>query len=307
MKAQPPCFQDIIAQLIAYWTDHGCLAFQPYDLEVGAGTSNPATFLRCLGPEPWHVVYVEPSRRPTDGRYGENPNRLQHYYQLQVILKPSPPDVQELCLKSFETLGLDLSDHDFRFVEDNWQSPSLGAWGLGWELWIDGMEMLQFTYFQECGGEKLKPHACELTYGLERITMYIQKAESVYDIQWTPDGITYGEIYHRNEVEFSHYNFNEADVEMHFRLFDMFEGEGNRLLEQELVLPAYDCCLKLSHIFNVLDARKALSVTERQRYMLRCKSLAEGCAQRYVKLREDMGYPLLDKPPLNLCNGESDV
>jgi glycyl-tRNA synthetase alpha chain len=265
---------------------------QPYDIETGAGTFNPSTFLRVLGPEPWMACYVEPSRRPTDGRYGENPNRLQHYYQYQVILKPSPLDVQEMYLDSLRELGLDPLKHDVRFVEDDWESPTLGAWGLGWEVWLDGMEITQFTYFQQVGGIDLRPVSVELTYGLERIAMYIQQVDSVYDLEWSK-GVRYGDVHHESEVEFSKYNFEEADVEMHGRLFEMFERECTRLNKAGLVLPAYDYCLKCSHTFNMLDARGALSVTERTGYIARVRNLARMCAENYVKLREGMGYPLL--------------
>ena len=288
--------QDVLQTLNKFWAERGCVLWQPYHTEVGAGTSNPATFLRVLGPEPWWVAYPEPSIRPADGRYGENPNRLQHYYQYQVILKPSPPDVQELFLLSLEALGLDLADHDFRFVEDNWQSPSLGAWGLGWEAWLDGMEILQFTYFQECGGVKLDVRACELTYGVERIAMYIQGVESVYDLVWGPSGITYGDIFHAQEVEFCKYNFEAADVDKLLQLFDMNEQEGGRLLDAGLILPAYDHCLRLSHLFNLLDARGALSVTERGRFLLRCRAVAERCAQGFLEQRAAMGFPLMRLP-----------
>lgn len=285
--------QDVLQTLNRFWSERGCLLWQPYHTEVGAGTSNPATFLRVLGPEPWWVAYTEPSTRPTDGRYGENPNRLQHYYQYQVILKPSPPDVQELFLQSLEALGLDLTKHDFRFVEDNWQSPSLGAWGLGWEAWLDGMEVLQFTYFQECGGVKLDVRACELTYGIERICMYLQGVESVYDLQWSSGGITYGDIFHKQEVEFCRYNFEAADTRKLLTVFDIWESEGKRLLDLALILPAYDHCLRLSHLFNVLDARGAFSVSERGRFLLRCRAIAEQCAKGFLAQREELGYPLL--------------
>lgn len=284
--------QDVIQALNAFWLKQGCLLWQPYHTEVGAGTSNPATFLRVLGPEPWWVAYVEPSIRPTDGRYGENPNRLQHYYQYQVILKPSPHDVQELFLQSLETLGLDLTKHDFRFVEDNWASPSLGAWGLGWEAWLDGMEILQFTYFQESGGIKLEVRACELTYGIERIAMFLQGKDNVYDLEWAPSGITYGDVYHTSEVEFCKYNFEQADTDKLFKTFDLWEDEAGRLLDEGLVSPAYDHCLRLSHVFNLLDARAAFSVTERGRFLLRCRRIAEGCAKAFIAQREDKGFPL---------------
>ncbi|MBI5091775.1 MAG: glycine--tRNA ligase subunit beta [Candidatus Hydrogenedentes bacterium] len=282
--------------LQSFWLRHGCILAQPYHTEVGAGTSNPATFLRVLGPEPWWVGYVEPSKRPTDGRYGENPNRLQAYHQYQVILKPSPPNVQDLYLQSLEALGLDLTKHDFRFVEDNWQSPSLGAWGLGWEAWLDGMEILQFTYFQECGGAKLDVRACELTYGLERIAMYIQGKESVYDLEWAPRGVTYRDIFFDSEVEYCKYNFEHADVEKLLHVFGEWEAEGKRLLEVGLILPAYDHCLRLSHLFNVLDARGAFSVAERGRFLLRCRAIAERCAKGFLAQRAEAGFPMLRLP-----------
>ena len=288
--------QDVLQTLNNFWSSRGCLLWQPYHTEVGAGTSNPATFLRVLGPEPWWVAYAEPSTRPTDGRYGENPNRLQHYYQYQVILKPSPPNVQELFLESLEALGLDLKLHDFRFVEDNWQSPSLGAWGLGWEAWLDGMEVLQFTYFQECGGLKLDVRACELTYGIERIAMYLQSVENVFDLQWSPGGVTYRDIFHAQEVEYCKYNFEAADTAKLLQVFDIWEGEGLRLLELGLILPAYDHCLRLSHLFNLLDARGAFSVSERGRFLLRCRALAERCAKGFFAQREEMGFPMLRHP-----------
>ncbi len=293
---QGKTFQEIILELQRYWAEQGCLIMQPYDLEKGAGTFHPATFLRVLGPEPWRVAYVEPSRRPTDGRYGENPNRLQHYYQFQVILKPSPEDIQDLYIESLKRLGIDPLDHDIRFVEDDWESPTLGAWGLGWEVWLDGMEITQFTYFQQAGGIDLKPVSGEITYGLERIAMYLQGVDNVFDIVWT-DGIRYREIHHRTEVEFSIYNFKEADIEMCFRLFDMYEKEALRLLEKGLVLPAYDYCLKCSHTFNLLDARGAISVAERTRYIGRVRNLARRCAEGYLRLREEMGFPLLSSQP----------
>lgn len=285
-------FQELILALERFWADRGCIIQQPYDIEVGAGTMNPATFLRVLGPEPWRVAYVEPSRRPTDGRYGENPNRLQHYYQYQVVLKPSPDDVQDICLDSLRSLGIDVVSHDVRFVEDDWESPTLGAWGLGWEVWLDGMEITQFTYFQQAGGFDLKPVSVELTYGLERIAMYLQDVDSVYDIVWT-DGVTYGDIHHRGEVEGSIYNFDESDSEMLFALFDMYEKECRRIVEKGLVLPAYDYCLKCSHTFNLLDARGAISVTERARFIARVRALARACAQAYLEQREELGFPLL--------------
>ncbi|EGW38695.1 glycine--tRNA ligase subunit alpha [Desulfosporosinus sp. OT] len=285
-------FQDIILTLNQFWGEQGCIIAQPYDVEKGAGTMNPATFLRALGPEPWNVAYVEPSRRPTDGRYGENPNRLQHYFQYQVILKPSPDNVQELYLQSLERLGINPKEHDIRFVEDNWESPTLGAWGLGWEVWLDGMEVTQFTYFQQCGGIDCKPVCCEITYGLERLTTYIQNKDSVYDIAWVGD-ITYGDIYLQNEIDYSHYNFEVADIEALQTWFDMYEREAKRVVEKGLVLPAYDYVLKCSHTFNLLDARGAISVTERTNYIARVRALARLCAQAYVEQRERLGYPLI--------------
>jgi len=287
-------YQEVVMRLEKFWADYGCVVQQPYDVEVGAGTMNPATFLRVLGPEPWMVAYVEPSRRPTDGRYGENPNRLQHYYQYQVILKPSPDDVQELYLDSLRALGIDPLQHDIRFVEDDWESPTLGAWGLGWEVWLDGMEITQFTYFQQAGGIDLKPVSVELTYGLERIAMYIQRVDSVFDLIWV-DNVTYGDVHHQGEVEWSHYNFEDADVEVLFKMFEMCEKESLRLIEKGLVLPAYDHCLKCSHLFNLLDARGAISVKERTAYVGRVRQLARLCAEGYLKQREAMGYPLLKK------------
>ncbi len=275
-------FQDIIINLQKYWAEQGCIIYQPYDMEKGAGTFNPATFLRVLGPEPWKVAYVEPARRPTDGRYGENPNRLQHYYQFQVILKPAPVDIQDLYLRSLKKLGIDPLRHDIRFVEDDWESPTLGAWGLGWEVWLDGMEITQFTYFQQAGGMELKPVSGELTYGLERIAMYLQGVDSIFDIEWIK-GVKYGYVHHRDEVEYSFYNFEEADTEMLFKLFDMYEKEGMRLLEKGLVLPAYDYCLKSSHTFNLLDARGAISVAERTRFIGRVRDIARKSAEGYLQ------------------------
>jgi len=286
--------QDLILKLHEFWARQGCVLHQPYDIEVGAGTFNPATFFRVLGPEPWKAAYVEPSRRPTDGRYGENPNRLQHYYQYQVILKPSPPDSQGIYLKSLAAIGIDALKHDIRFVEDDWESPTLGAWGLGWEVWLDGMEVTQFTYFQQVGGIELKPVSVELTYGLERIAMYLQEVDNVYNLQWNSE-ITYGDVHHETEVEFSKYNFDLSDAQMHFNLFDTFEKESLKLLKEGLVLPAYDFCLKCSHSFNMLDARGAISVTERTQYIARVRNLARKCAAEYLKLREEMGFPLLKK------------
>ena len=288
--------QELILALERFWNDQGCVIQQPYDVEKGAGTFNPATFLRVLGPEPWRVAYVEPSRRPTDGRYGENPNRLQHYYQYQVIMKPSPLEIQTIYLDSLCSFGIDPLAHDIRFVEDDWESPTLGAWGLGWEVWLDGMEITQFTYFQQVGGIDLKPVSAEITYGIERIAMYLQEVENVYDLTWT-DGIRYGDIHHQGEVEFSRYNFEEADVAMLLQLFEMYEGEAKKLLDKELVLPAYDYCLKCSHTFNILEARGAVSVTERMGFILRVREIARGCAELYLRQREEMGFPLLQGAP----------
>lgn len=287
-------FQDLILTLNKFWAEQNCIIQQPYDIEKGAGTMNPATFLRALGPEPWRVAYVEPSRRPTDGRYGENPNRLQHYFQYQVILKPSPDDVIPIYLDSLRAIGIDPDKHDIRFVEDNWESPTLGAWGLGWEVWLDGMEVTQFTYFQQCGGIDCHPVSAEITYGLERLAMFIQQVDSVYDITWVGD-ITYGDVYHQNEVEQSGYNFEVSNAEMLFDLFDMYETEANNILEKGLVLPAYDYVLKCSHTFNLLDARGAISVSERQGFIARVRQMAKSCAQAYVEQREKLGYPLLKK------------
>lgn len=287
-------FQEIILNLQSFWKSQGCLITQPYDIEVGAGTFNPATFLRVLGPEPWKVAYVEPSRRPTDGRYGENPNRLQHYYQFQVISKPAPDNIQQLYLDSLITLGINPLEHDIRFVEDDWESPTLGAAGLGWEVWLDGMEITQFTYFQQVGSLSLEPISIELTYGLERITMYLQEKNSVFDIEWG-NGIKYGEVHHQTEVEFSKYNFEVANVKVHFKLFEMYEKEASKLIKKDLVFPAYDYVLKCSHTFNILDARGAISVTERTGYIARIRQLARQCAQGYIKVREEMGFPLLNR------------
>lgn len=293
-KEEKVTFQELILALEKYWDDKGCIIQQPYDIEVGAGTFNPATFLRALGPEPWNVAYVEPSRRPTDGRYGENPNRLQHYYQYQVIMKPSPFDIQELYLDSLKSFGIDPLDHDIRFVEDDWESPTLGAWGLGWEVWLDGMEITQFTYFQQVGGIDLDPICAELTYGIERIAMYLQEIDNVYDLEWTR-GVKYGDVHHQGEVEFSIYNFEEADTEMSRKLFDMYEAESIKMADKNLVLPTYDYCLKCSHIFNILDARGAISVNERTSYIGRVRNLARLSAEGYLKQREKMGYPLMGK------------
>jgi len=285
-------FQDLILALERFFADQGCVIQQPYDIEVGAGTMNPATFLRVLGPEPWNVAYVEPSRRPTDGRYGDNPNRLQHYYQYQVIMKPSPDDIQEIYLDSLRSFGIDPLKHDIRFVEDDWESPTLGAWGLGWEVWLDGLEITQFTYFQQAGGIDLKPISAELTYGIERIAMFLQGVDSVYDLTWVK-GVTYGDVHHKGEVEWSVHNFEEADVSLQLQLFDQYEKEGLRLIEKGLVLPAYDYCLKCSHTFNILDARGAIGVTERTSFIGRVRNLARRCAEAYLKQREEMGFPLM--------------
>ena len=287
-------FQDVILKLQGFWADYGCAVVQPMDIECGAGTFNPSTFFRVIGPEPWKVAYVEPSRRPTDGRYGENPNRLQHYYQFQVVLKPSPDNIQELYLESLGVLGLDAAAQDIRFVEDDWESPTLGAWGLGWEVWLNGMEATQFTYFQQVGGIDLKPVSVEITYGLERICMYLQEKESVYDLMWN-DEITYGQIFHQNEVEMSKYNFELSNADMLFDLFNKFEAECLKLCEEGLPWPAYDCCLKCSHSFNMLDARGAISITERATYIGRVRNLASKLARLYADQREEMGYPMLKK------------
>jgi glycyl-tRNA synthetase alpha chain len=290
----PLNFQNLFLTLQNYWARQNCLIVQPYDLEVGAGTFNPSTFLRAIGPEPWNVAYVEPSRRPTDGRYGENPNRLQHYYQFQVVMKPSPKNIQELYLGSLREIGIDMSAHDIRFVEDDWESPTLGAWGLGWEVWLDGMEITQFTYFQQIGGIDLNPISVEVTYGLERIAMYLQKVDSVYDLTWVDD-VTYGQVYHQSEVEFSKYNFELADIPMLLDLFNKFESECLKISENGLPLVAYDYCLKCSHVFNLLDARGAISVTERVSYIGRVRNLAKLCAEGYLATREKLGFPLLKK------------
>lgn len=287
-------FQDIILSLQNYWSSKGCALHQPYDIEVGAGTFNPNTFFRVLGPEPYSAAYVEPSRRPTDGRYGENPNRLQHYYQFQVILKPSPEDVQNLYLESLVSLGVDPLQHDIRFVEDDWESPTLGAWGLGWEVWLNGMEITQFTYFQQVGGIDLKPVTAELTYGLERIAMYLQDVDNVYDLKWNAN-ILYGDVHLETEKQFSRYNFEASSKERLFQWFDMYEAEAKDLLAQELVLPAYDYALKCSHAFNLLDARGAISVTERTGFIGRVRNLSRSCAEGYVQQREAMEFPLLKK------------
>jgi len=286
--------QEVIFRLERFWATQGCLIQQPYDIEVGAGTMNPATTLRVLGPEPWRVAYVEPCRRPTDGRYGENPNRLQHYYQYQVIIKPAPDDIQDIYLQSIEALGIDPMDHDIRFVEDDWESPTIGAWGLGWEVWLDGMEITQFTYFQQVGGIDMDIVPVELTYGIERIAMFVQKVDSLFDLHWVGD-ITYGDIHYRGEVEHSTYNFDEADVNMLFELFNMYEAEAKRLAEKGLVLPAYDYVLKCSHAFNLLDARNAISVTQRTGFISRVRAIASMCCEKYLGQREAAGYPFMEK------------
>ena len=293
-------FQGLIQSLQHYWAAQGCVLLQPYDLEVGAGTFHPATFLRAIGPEPWGAAYVQPSRRPTDGRYGDNPNRLQHYYQFQVAIKPSPLDIQELYLDSLKMLGIDTLVHDIRFVEDNWESPTLGAWGLGWEVWLNGMEVTQFTYFQQVGGLECKPITGEITYGLERIAMYLQGVNSIYDLVWTdgPQGkVTYGDVFHQNEVEQSTYNFEHANVDELFKQFDLCESESQKLNEAGLPLPAYEQMLQASHTFNLLDARHAISVTERQRYILRVRALSRAVAEAYYEKRESLGFPMVKTNP----------
>jgi glycyl-tRNA synthetase alpha chain len=285
-------FQDVILTLQRFWAERGCVIMQPYDMEVGAGTFHPATFLRVLGPEPWNTAFVQPSRRPTDGRYGENPNRLGAYYQFQVGMKPAPVDIQEVYLDSLRAIGLDPRDHDIRFVEDDWESPTLGAWGLGWEVWADGQEVTQFTYFQQAGGIDLKPVTGEVTYGLERITMYLQSCNNVYDLEWVK-GVKYGQVHHQSEVEYSKFNFEQSDAALNFKLFDEFEKQCKRLTEVGLVLPAYDYCMKCSHTFNLLDARGAISVTERQRFIGRVRALAKACAEGYVSARAKLNFPLL--------------
>ena len=291
-------FQGLIQTLQNYWSEQGCVIMQPLDMEVGAGTFHPATFIRAIGPEPWRAAYVQPSRRPTDGRYGENPNRLQHYFQFQVLLKPSPDNFQELYLASLQALGLDMLVHDIRFVEDDWESPTLGAWGLGWEVWLNGMEVSQFTYFQQVGGLECRPVSGEITYGIERLAMYLQGVDSIFDLVWSrgPQGIiTYGDIYHQNEVEQSTYNFELADTDALFHWFDVCESQCRQLIEEKLSLPAYEQLLKASHAFNLLDARHAISVTERQRFILRVRSLSRGVAECYYASREALGFPLRRK------------
>ncbi len=284
-------FQQLILRLNQFWDLQGCALLQPYDMEVGAGTFHTATFLRAIGPEPWKAAYVQPSRRPKDGRYGENPNRLQHYYQYQVALKPSPANIQELYLESLAALGVDPKVHDIRFVEDDWESPTLGAWGLGWEVWLDGMEVTQFTYFQEVGSLPCKPVLGEITYGLERLALYLQGKESIFDLVWTP-GVSYGDVYHQNEVEQSRYNFELSNADMLFGHFSQFEAEAKRLIEAQCVLPAYEMVLKCSHAFNLLDARGAISVTERAAYIGRVRALSRAVAQAYYESRERLGFPM---------------
>lgn len=289
-------FQSLLFELQQFWSANGCVILQPYDMEMGAGTFHPATFLRAIGPEPWHAAYIQPSRRPTDGRYGENPNRLQHYFQFQVMLKPSPPNMQDLYLESLNTLGIDTLVHDVRFVEDNWESPTLGAWGLGWEVWLNGMEITQFTYFQQVGGLDCQPISGEITYGLERIAMYLQEVDSVYDLVWSNSSaqpVTYGDIFHQSEVEMSAFNFEHADIEILIQRFNDCEAQARRMIELGLPLPAYEMMVQASHTFNLLDARHAISVTERQRYILRVRTLARAIAEAYFAARESLGFPLV--------------
>ncbi len=297
MNSEKPTFQQVILTLQNYWAKRGCVLLQPYDLEVGAGTSHTATFLRAIGPEPWNAAYVQPSRRPKDGRYGENPNRLQHYYQFQVVLKPSPPDIQEHYLESLRALGIDPNEHDIRFVEDDWENPTLGAWGLGWEVWLDGMEVTQFTYFQQVGGLDCRPVLGEITYGLERLAMYLQDVENVYELIWAvyPDGskVTYGDVFLQNEVEQSKYNFEYSNIDLLFSLFGQYEGEARRLMDIGLPLPGYEMALKAAHTFNLLDARGAISVTERAAYIGRIRTLSRTVAQAYYDSRAALGFPML--------------
>lgn len=299
-KDNPPAlltFQDLILALQQFWAERGCVIAQPYDMQMGAGTFHPATFLRAVGPEPWSAAYVQPCRRPTDGRYGDNPFRLQHYYQYQVVIKPSPEDIQDIYLASLGAIGIDPTVHDIRFVEDNWESPSLGAWGLGWEVWLNGMEITQFTYFQQLGGLECRPVTGEITYGLERLAMYLQDVESIFDIVWT-DGplgrISYRDVYHQNEVEQSRYNFELADVDSLFNAFDLAEHDCQRLIELKLALPAYEQMLVASHTFNLLDARQAMSVSERQRFILRVRDMSKSVATAYYASREAMGFPMVE-------------
>ncbi len=291
-----PSFQEIILRLQEFWNQQGCVLLQPYDIEVGAGTFHTATFLRAIGPEPWKAAYVQPSRRPKDGRYGENPNRLQHYYQYQVVLKPSPADIQERYLDSLRALGIDTRAHDIRFVEDDWESPTLGAWGLGWEVWLDGMEVTQFTYFQEVGSLACRPVLGEITYGLERLAMYLQDVEDVFDLVWAP-GVRYGDVFHQNEVEQSRYNFEQADVDWLGGLFGEYESQAKRLIALGLALPGYEMVMKCSHVFNLLDARGAISVTERAAYIARVRALSREVAQAYYRSREALGFPLATPAP----------
>lgn len=296
VQPAPKTFQDLILRLQEYWAARGCTIMQPYDMQMGAGTFHPATFLRAVGPEPWSAAYVQPSRRPTDGRYGDNPFRLQHYYQYQVVLKPSPNDIQDLYLDSLCTIGIDPGVHDIRFVEDNWESPTLGAWGLGWEVWLNGMEITQFTYFQQVGGLECRPVTGEITYGLERLAMYLQNVESIFDLIWT-DGplgrITYGDVYQQNELEQSKYNFEEADIDALFVTFDHAEHEVRRLIDLSLTLPAYEQMLTASHTFNLLDARQAISVTERQRFILRVRAMSRAICEAYLLSRDALGFPMV--------------
>ncbi len=295
--AQMQTFQELILALQQFWAERGCVIAQPYDMPMGAGTFHPATFLRAIGPEPWSAAYVQPCRRPTDGRYGDNPFRLQHYYQYQVVIKPSPEEIQEMYLESLRAIGIDPTVHDIRFVEDNWESPTLGAWGLGWEVWLNGMEITQFTYFQQVGGLECRPVTGEITYGLERLAMYLQDVESIFDITWT-DGplgrITYGDVYHQNEVEQSRYNFEEARTGVLFAAFDQAEEESLRLVETGLALPAYEQMLTASHTFNLLDARQAISVSERQRFILRVRAMARAICEAYFESREKLGFPMVE-------------
>ena len=309
-KPDVKTFQGLILALQNFWASKGCVILQPLDMEVGAGTFHPATFLRSIGPETWNAAYVQPSRRPTDGRYGENPNRLQHYYQFQVVMKPSPLNIQDLYLESLTAMGIDTNVHDVRFVEDNWESPTLGAWGLGWEIWLNGMEVTQFTYFQQVGGLECYPVTGEITYGLERIAMYLQGVDSVYDLVWAhgPDGdVTYGDVFHQNEVEMSTYNFEHANTDALFASFDTYEAESQKMIDTGLPLPAYELVLKASHTFNMLDARHAISVTERQRYILRVRTLSRAVAQSYFDSRKELGFPLAPEALRNevLANLES--
>jgi glycyl-tRNA synthetase alpha chain len=292
-------FQQVIATLHQFWGDRGCLIVQPYDTEKGAGTKSPHTFLRAIGPEPWSVAYVEPCRRPADGRYGENPNRVQHYYQYQVLIKPSPDNIQDVYLDSLRAIGIQPEDHDIRFVEDNWEDAAVGAWGVGWEVWLDGMEVTQFTYFQQCGGIDCHPVSIEITYGLERLTMYLQNVDSFFDIRWN-DRLTYGDVHLQGEIESSTFNFEASNPETLFTVFQLYETEAEALIARSLVLPAYDHVLKCSHAFNLLDARGVISVTERTRYITRIRNLARQVAQLYLKQREELGFPLLKKAEVAL-------